>query len=218
MDRSHGRTIRTTGLLILVGLAAVGCSSGPATEVRVETSRAQFNTVSDLAKTADLVFSGRISSQGEIARAPEPAPEVKGDTSPQLFAYSLVNIQVDEVIVTREAAAGLPAILQAGAPTGFAIIDPSLRGVSNDRELKKEYRVVGEVPKSGAEGIFFAAYHTLGSAGDGFEIVGFAASSDKKNGRFEDGIQGDLAGLSKPYEEIVVTSKTELKNGRVAAE
>jgi hypothetical protein len=216
-DKRYRRPALATILLMLIGLATAGCSSG-STEMRTDASGARFNTVSDLAQTADIVFFGRIKNQGQISRTPEPTPEVKGDTSPQLFAYSLVDVTVEEVIAERDTAAGLASKLEAGAPAGFAIIDPALKGVGNDKELKEENRGASDVPKSGDEGVFFGAYHNLGSAGDGFEIVGFASSHDKKNGKFETGIRGGLAGTSKPYDEIVTTSRAELKKGRASSQ
>lgn len=200
------------GLVVTAALlgACSGSSNGQGTQMMVDGSGAKLDSVSDLAKTAQIVFSGRVTRVGDIARISPPPQEVKGDESPEVFAYAMVDVRVDEILATRDGSADLAAKLGA-APSGFAIIDPALKGVSNGEQLKEEYRTSSEVPKRNDEGIFFAAYHNLGSAGDGFEILGFASSKDKRTAKFDSGIKGDLAGSSKDYDQIVATSKDELK-------
>lgn len=189
--------------LALVALLTASCGEGADTGgARSTLSIFAPSSAAEIADASSVRVQGIVRSEPrtyEISQEPAP-PGADGPPRPQVFSYEVVDVEVEKVLGPKSDQVRAGQVI----PVGVAVVTITAEEVLvTDREqlIPPAATFTEDV---GAHGVFFLnGPRTLGTYGEGYELVGYAKLSRENTDRaIIKGVPGNLRGTSVSRQDV----------------
>ena len=216
--RRRAHVVRVLVISVLAAGLLGACGSDSKLAPTSSASVHSMDSLADIAPGADVVFSGTITTVGEVRDIEDLETDLENqrlhneEPTPPLFAYQDVTVSVTDVLAVRKGSNADKDLRSPGLRMAFSVISPRATGTNS---ANYDYRLVSQVPPSGSSGIFFATSRRDIADVDGIEIVAFASWDGSNNAvHFEPGLTGKLRSSRHNLAEVMQVSSEQFAAAR----